>query len=62
MQLDRAMNEGRIALDPLRSTPSDDIAIAPFKVSEADIPRSMKSNSFVEVAEIELEASVQDEA
>jgi hypothetical protein len=60
--LDGAINQGRIALDPLRSTPPEDIAIALFKVSEACIPRSMKSDIVVESSEIELEASVQDEA
>ncbi len=60
--LDGAINEGRITLDSLRSTPPEDIAIALFKVSEACIPRSMKSNIVIEGAEIELEASVRDEA
>jgi signal transduction histidine kinase len=60
--LDGAISEGRIALDSLRSIPPEDIAIALFKVSEACIPRSMKSNIVVEGAEIELEASVRDEA
>ena len=60
--LEGAINEGRMALDSLRSIPPEDIAIALFKVSEVCIPRSMKSNIVVEGAEIELEASVRDEA
>jgi signal transduction histidine kinase len=60
--LEGAINEGRIALDSLRSIPPEDIAIALFKVSEMCIPTSMRCNIVIEGAESELEASVQEEA
>ena len=56
-----ALHEGRVALDSLRSTPSEDIATALFKAAEACTPESMQLNIAVDGSPREIEASVQDE-
>jgi len=60
--LGRATEEGRLALDSLRSTPPEDVAMALFKAAESCIPKSMQSNIVVKGTSRELEASIQDEA
>jgi len=60
--LGKATEEGRIALDSLRSAPPEDIAMALFKAAEACIPNSMQSNIVVHGSPRELEASIEDEA
>jgi signal transduction histidine kinase/ligand-binding sensor domain-containing protein len=56
-----AINEGRVALDFLRSTPPEDIATALFKAAEACVPKSMRLNIVLNGSPRDLEASVQDE-
>jgi signal transduction histidine kinase len=59
--LSGAINEGRVALDSLRSAPHEDIATALFNAAEACIPKSMRLNIAVNGSPTDLEASVQDE-
>jgi signal transduction histidine kinase/ligand-binding sensor domain-containing protein len=56
-----AIDEGRVALDSLRSTPPEDIATALFKAAEACIPESMRLNIVVDGSPRGIETSVQDE-
>jgi signal transduction histidine kinase/ligand-binding sensor domain-containing protein len=56
-----AVNEGRVALASLRSTPPEDIATALFKAAEACTPESMRLDIVVDGPQRELETSVQDE-
>jgi signal transduction histidine kinase len=56
-----AIDEGRVALDSLRSAPHEDIATALFKAAEACAPESMRLNIVVDESPREIETSVQDE-
>jgi signal transduction histidine kinase/ligand-binding sensor domain-containing protein len=56
-----AIDEGRVALDSLRSAPPEDIATALFKAAEACIPKSMRLNILVSGSPREIDAPVQDE-
>jgi signal transduction histidine kinase len=56
-----AIDEGRVALDSLRSASHEDIATALFKAAETCAPESMRLNIVVNGSPREIETSVQDE-